>query len=322
MSVGTPAPLAIWFGGQARLAAWIAGHFPAHRLYCEAFGGSAAVLLSKEPAPIEVCNDLDGDLVNLFRVVRSERTCRRLLAAARDTLYAREEFELALQPTEDPVEAARRYLVRQWQSYRGWGERWDAGLTTGGPSSAARRWLGGLELLPAMHARFQRVRIERRDWREVLDFYDRPSTLFYVDPFKMTEDDHIKLVDRLLKLRGLAAVFGYRRVLYYDRLTDRGWRRVDYENAGSLWLSPYLAARRETQVLGPRSLFPPTARDRRIDGARLTHLSRTERSRVRIMMAIRQLSLAGAVPTRRRVAEMTGMSREHVGRRYGDLFKI
>src|SRR5271166_1742362 len=100
-----PSPIT-WFGGKSRLAPRIIGYFPPHKTYVELFGGSAAVLLAKEPSPVEVFNDIDNQLFNLFRVLRDDRAFRRLQRGIELTLYSRAEFDLAKQESDDPVESA------------------------------------------------------------------------------------------------------------------------------------------------------------------------------------------------------------------------
>src|ERR1017187_2722585 len=121
MSIASPIT---WFGGKSRLAPRIIQHFPKHTCFCEPFGGSAAVLLAKEPSPVEVYNDLDGELVNFFRVLRATRLSARLRTRLEDTPTAPADFLLSQQPTDDPVEAARRFMVRQRQSFAGKGGEW------------------------------------------------------------------------------------------------------------------------------------------------------------------------------------------------------
>src|SRR5271168_1781847 len=121
MSVPTPLN---FFGSKTKLAPQIVRHFPPHLTYVEPFGGSAAVLFAKEPAKVEVYNDIDGELVNFFRVLRHPQLCGKLRVVAENTLYARSEFELAKQKCADPVEAARRFLVRHRMSFGGNGENW------------------------------------------------------------------------------------------------------------------------------------------------------------------------------------------------------
>src|SRR5258706_9367454 len=103
-SVSTRLPMQIaspvtWFGGKSKLAQRIIEHFPEHRTYVEVFGGSAAVLITKKPAGVEVYNDIDGQLVNLFRILREPLLCEELRRALESTPYSRGEFDLAKEQT-------------------------------------------------------------------------------------------------------------------------------------------------------------------------------------------------------------------------------
>jgi DNA adenine methylase len=179
----TPSPIN-WFGGKSRLASKIVQHFPTHRTYCEPFGGSAAVLLAKDPSKVEVYNDIDRELVHFFVVLRDPSMFAKLRRAVENTLYARAEFELAKQRCDDPVEAARRFFVRQRQSFGGIGRVWSYSVKNshGGMASGVRRWQRGIEGLPAAHRRLERVQIENDDWRAVISRYDSAETLFFLDP--------------------------------------------------------------------------------------------------------------------------------------------
>ena len=101
-----------YLGGKNRYAREIIEHFPPHFCYLEPCGGSAGVLLNKAPSAVEIYNDLDGEVVNFFRVLRNGHS-GELIDAIRLTPYSREELNHA-RPVKDPVERARRFLVRSW----------------------------------------------------------------------------------------------------------------------------------------------------------------------------------------------------------------
>jgi len=177
-------PPVTFFGSKARSAKRIIAHFPHHVTYCDVFAGSAAVLLAKDASDVEVLNDANGDIVNLFRVLRDPSLFQQLKIIAEPTLYARAEFDLAGELAAEPVERARRFLVRQRQSRAGLGMQWgfcraDSKVNI---ASVVRRWQAGLERLPAVHARLQGVQIEMSDWRVIIDRYDSAETLHYLDP--------------------------------------------------------------------------------------------------------------------------------------------
>src|SRR3546814_12383099 len=101
-------PVIRYHGGKFRLAPWVIQHFPPHRCYVEPFGGAAGVLIQKPRAYAEVYNDMDGDIVNLFRVLRSQGASAMLTEALALTPYARDEFDAAYEPTDDPRSEERR----------------------------------------------------------------------------------------------------------------------------------------------------------------------------------------------------------------------
>nr|MBA3826420.1 DNA adenine methylase [Ktedonobacterales bacterium] len=117
--VSAPFP---WFGGKRRLAPWIIPHFPAHTTYVEVFGGSAAVLFAKPPSALEIYNDLDGELVHFFRVLRDPVLAMDLSERLAWTPYSREEWRTCLTQLRageevDDVERARRWFVAVAQSF-------------------------------------------------------------------------------------------------------------------------------------------------------------------------------------------------------------
>lgn len=329
-------PPITWFGGKSKLAARIVSHFPDHHTYVEPFGGSAAVLLTKPAAKVEVYNDIDRELVNLFTVLRDETLFKRLKEACEHTAYSRAEFELALEPAADPVEAARRFVVRQRQSHGGIGRRWSYCIqdSQGGVSSAVRRWLSGVERLPAVHRRMRNVQIESDDWSAVLKRYDSPRTLFYLDPpypahtrigggyrHELDDEDHRRLAETLLGLRGMAVLSGYRCDAYVT-LEDAGWQRVEYDVPA--YVSPRRDRRKESLWISPSSAESKTSRRepsfRMRQGAYVTHLIRSTATEQLVVGAICRLQSVGERVTFTAVARELDMSREHIARRYRHLF--
>lgn len=105
-------PILRWHGGKWRLAPWVISHFPPHSIYVEPFGGAGSVLIRKPRAHGEVYNDLDGEIVNVFRVLRDRESGEELIRLLTLTPWAREEFNGSYEPTDDPIERARRCVVR------------------------------------------------------------------------------------------------------------------------------------------------------------------------------------------------------------------
>lgn len=134
-------PVVRWFGGKWKLAPWIISHFPPHRIYVEPFGGGASVLLRKPRYYSEVYNDLDGEIVNLFRVLRDRRQATRLIELLHLTPFARQEWRDAYEISDDPVEKARQLLVRSFMGFGANGHNVEAstGFFVPMPGATARR---------------------------------------------------------------------------------------------------------------------------------------------------------------------------------------
>jgi DNA adenine methylase len=287
-----------------------------------------------------VFNDADRALVNLFRVIRDSDSCTKLHRALENTPYSRSEFALAKGKSDDPVEAARRLIVRQRQSRAGLGVCWRYSIcdVEGNMASVVKRWRSGIDGIPAVHRRFRNVQIEADDWRRVLSRYDSSQTLFYLDPpyhpdtvvggsydHELTRADHRELVARLLSLRGMVAISGYQNASYRP-LERAGWKRVDFAvpagssdkrtrgRVESLWLSPSVVNHAENR----KHFMSPTERIR--EGARQSHSVQVAASMKRVSRAIERLRAEGKRITKTSVARAAKMSREHVTRRYGNLF--
>lgn len=236
-----------WYGGKFNHLTWLLPLLPDCHHYCEPFGGSAAVLLNREPSPVETYNDMDGEVVNFFRVLR-DRT-DDLVKAIALTPFSREEFYKAVS-TDDAalseVERARLFFVRARQARTGLAQtaslgRWANCKNTSraGMSGVVSRWLGSVEDLPEIALRLLRVQIENRPAIDVIRLYDSPGTLFYCDPpyihetrgdsnaygFEMDERAHWELARVLRNCKGKAAVSGYQCGLM-DKLY-KGWRRYE-----------------------------------------------------------------------------------------------
>jgi DNA adenine methylase len=199
-----------YIGGKNRLAKRIIEIFPKHTTYVEAFAGGAQVLFHKEPSAVEVLNDLDGEIVNFFRVCQLHH--EELIRYFRFALVSRRLFDL--QKATDPatltdIQRAARYLYLLKNSFaslvRHPNYHWHVVQPPG----------FNLENLPALfentHKRLERVQIECLPYEEILKRFDRLTTLFYLDPpywgrelyrFNFTVDDFVKMEERLRGIRG------------------------------------------------------------------------------------------------------------------------
>lgn len=250
-------PVVRWHGGKWLLAPWIIEHMPPHRVYVEPFGGAASVLMRKPRSYAEVYNDLDDEIVNLFRVLRSSRASE-LIEALRLTPFAATEFFDAYQPCECAVERARRTIVRSLMGFGSNSVHQRSGFRSNSNRSGttpARDWVNYPDALAAVVDRLRGVTVTSRDAQEVMSAHDGPETLHYVDPpyvfgtrtdrkadyaHELSDEQHADLLRFLCGLRGKVILSGYPSALY-DRGLE-GWRRVERAALAD-------GARKRTEVL-------------------------------------------------------------------------
>jgi DNA adenine methylase len=236
-----------WYGGKFSHLDWLLPLLPRTHCYCEPFSGSAAVLLNREPSPVETYNDIDGDVVNFFRMLRDRSD--DLIRSIGLTPFSREEFHLAINGNMKGISdlgRARHFYIRARQARTGLAQtatlgRWANCKNTSraGMSGVVSRWLGGVEALQEIAERLLRVQIENRPALEVIRLYDSADTLFYCDPpylhetrgdskaygFEMEIDQHFELAQALGMCKGKVALSGYR----CDTMDSwyKGWHRFD-----------------------------------------------------------------------------------------------
>lgn len=268
VAIGAPKrPVLRYHGGKWKLARWIMSYFPTHRIYVEPFGGAASVLLQKPRTYAEVYNDLDGEIVNLFRVLRNPSQARELVRLIELTPYAREEFELSYLADGNPIEQARRTVTR---SFMGFGSAAATMQSTGFRANSnrlgttpAHDWMNYPEALRVIIQRLRGVVIENRPAIKIIEHHDNSKALFYVDPpypmstrsrkrckdpcyrFEMTDVEHRELAEILHQVEGMVVISGYACDLYDNELYD-SWHRVERNTYADgarkrtevLWLSP------------------------------------------------------------------------------------
>lgn len=263
--VGITRPALRYYGSKWRIAPWVIQHFPDHHGYVEPFCGGASVLLRKPPGVFEVLNDLDENVVNYFRVLR-ERAAD-LHRALLFTPFSRSETYLSCEPCEDPLERARRFHIRSWQTMHGaphMGRNgWRFGRSGGSTQRASVDDWNDIARLPAVAERLKRVQIEHDDALNIIPRFDKPDTLFFCDPpylfstrsdrwarngyrKEMEDADHKRLAEVLRSIKGMAVVCGYPSEIY-DKLY-RGWKRVAIDTLARtlkaqtrrecLWINP------------------------------------------------------------------------------------
>lgn len=270
MSKRPDRPVLRYHGGKWLLADWIISQMPKHKVYVEPFGGGANVLLRKPPARAECYNDLDGEVVNIFRVLQDPGAAERLRRRLELTPYARQEYELSYEATADPVERACRTITR---SFMGFGSdaatrRHRAGFST--RLSEERcfpsvMWANWPKSIPAFVERLRPVVIEQIAATKLIPRLDRAGTLFYVDPpyvsstrsslndgrkashgyrHEMSDEDHRTLAAQLHKVKGMVMLSGYASALYKELYGE--WHSLERKTLADgarprtecLWFNP------------------------------------------------------------------------------------
>jgi DNA adenine methylase len=275
-----------WYGGKFNHLNWLLPLLPEATHYCEPFGGSAAVLLNRQPALVETYNDLDGEVVNFFRVLRDRQ--EELIQAIGLTPFSREELRIAVEQSIEglsELERARRFFVRARQVRTGLAQTASVGrwahckLTSrAGMAGAVSRWLGSVEGLSEIVQRLLRVQIENGEAIEVIQRYDSEDTLFYCDPpyphdsrgdtnaygYEMTNEQHCQLAEVLQAVKGKVALSGYHCRLLNDLYRD--WHCIEapekqclsvkQPRTEVLWVN-YEISREEIECLTPEKSSLP-----------------------------------------------------------------
>lgn len=239
-------PVFRYYGGKWRIAPQIIALMPKHEVYVEAFAGSAAVLLQKPRVNCEILNDRWDELINVFRCLRDHGEI--MLRGLYFTPYARTEYVHAYEPTQDPIEAARRFIYRSTAGIGTDSSRRRNGFKTSlddGRYGRSKSWASLPENVVQVIERLRGVEIENKDALSVMGQFDRPHTLHYVDPPYMAatrkapkegyrhemmhETSHRELLAFLRTLKGKVIVSGYPHPLY-DRVL-KGWHRRELQGA-------------------------------------------------------------------------------------------
>jgi DNA adenine methylase len=264
-----------YYGSKWRIGNWIASFQPAHTCYVSLFGGGANDIFTRTPSFLEIYNDLDGAVVNFFRILRERPD--ELIRAIAYTPYARAELDLSneFSPDLDDLEWARRFYVRCNQGRSSgssvWKTTWRYMVNDLRTKTVCQDFVA-IDHLAIAAARLKMVQIENRPALNLIEAYDAPGTLFYADPpylhstrnegwlkayqHEMSESDHCALALRLRQIQGMAIVSGYASPLYAELYETRGWQRYDIEartntnsrRVESIWLNPAIIQRRTRQL--------------------------------------------------------------------------
>lgn len=266
-------PALRYHGGKWRMAPWIIGFLPAHDSYIEPYSGSAAVLLRKPRSPIEVYNDLDGNVVTFFRVLRERPD--ELIRAIYWTPFAHAEQQLSLEQCDDELEQARRLYIRSFLTISGPTAQWNSGwrrqkVFSRGRGGNSRMKTAAMSFTEVEHLyqiaeRLRGVTIERMDALDLISKYDNHRAAFYVDPpyvfdtriraadsayqHEMTDDQHRELAAVLHACAGAVLLSGYDCELYQELFNDWPRHTRDVRTNGNtdrmatetLWLNPVAA---------------------------------------------------------------------------------
>lgn len=250
--VALPGPV-VWYGGKGQMTGKILPHLPDAHTYVEPYGGAASLLFAKPPSPIEVYNDLHGDLVALFRTLRNPAAFDRLKDRLVLTLKAREEYESAVYLLRDPAtseeDRAWAFFVAMNQGFGGTYPtpgRWTThkSRVRSGMAASVTSWWRRIAWLDDWHERLARVQIEHRDALAVIRAFDSPDTVFYLDPpyvpdtrvslsayrYEQPPEHHERLVETLLGVQGHVVLSGYAHTIY-DPLVAAGWGTVSFSAA-------------------------------------------------------------------------------------------
>lgn len=252
-------------GSKWSLAQWIIDHMPPHKTYLEPFFGSGAVFFNKEPSQLETINDLDGNVVNLFRVIRDQPD--ELARLVYWTPYSREEYYNSYQPGGelDEVERARRFLVRCWMARGGKtsdraGWRHNINVEKSPNNRMPDQWSSVPDRIMIVTERLKTAQIEHQSALQLIERYKVSSVLIYADPpymlatrsnrhymHEMSDEDHMELLDALDNHPGPVLLSGYDNELYNQRL--KHWHREERKALAEmgrirtevLWINPVAA---------------------------------------------------------------------------------
>lgn len=268
--ISTPErPILRYHGGKWMLAPWIISHFPEHRVYVEPFGGAGSVLIQKPMSYGEVYNDLDGEICNLFRVLRDPESAELLQRSIELTPFARDEYRASFEETQEPVEQARRTIIRSMMGFGSNSLNRDiqSGFRSNSNRSGttpSRDWCNYPTHVRSFVERLMGVVIENKDAMGVMVQHDSGETLHYCDPpyvhdtrmtstahgargynHEMDDDAHRKFAACVRSLNGAVIISGYACPLYDSELFP-DWRRVEraaladgaLKRTEVMWLSP------------------------------------------------------------------------------------
>ena len=233
-----------WYGGKGNMVAKLLPFVPEHTTYVEVYGGGASLLFAKPPSKVEVYNDINHDLVNLFRIIKDPSTFERLHMLLLLTPYSRWEWEQSKDYSSetDPVIRAYKFFMNVRESFSAAQKGWSYSIDTvrRGMSACVSKYLSIISELPDIHLRLSIVQVDCREAIPLIEAYSRPDTFFYLDPpymtstrvvknvydHEMNNDQHITLLETIIKSNSKFMLSGYSNEIYNDMLKD--WNRFEF----------------------------------------------------------------------------------------------
>lgn len=288
-----------YFGSKNKIALQLCKHLPPHHCWVEVFCGSAALTLRKTPAPIEIINDIDQNIINLFEQLRDHRIalCNKIEL----TPYAEDELKKARAKKNKltDLERARRFLVQSMMAINGvfgqekGGFSYSDSYSRHGTDARVSRWNNLPERLKLVVERLKNIRIENKDAKKLmLRFLHRPATLLYLDPPYFTErtngynkdanDEtfHVDILTLALKAKCMVFISGYENELYNRLLTKkRGWTKRSIKTSTKdstgqthirtevVWMNKFFKAALESNTI-PITLTPKEIKNNKLNPIR------------------------------------------------------
>lgn len=235
-------PILKYPGAKWSAASWILENLPEHEIYLEPFFGSGAVFFNKWPVRVETINDMDGNVVNLFRVIRDYPD--ELAELIYLTPWSREEYLSSYTESDNDIEKARRFMVRCWQAFgtlTGCKTGWRHSVAGSSPRMP-EQWSKVPDRVYAVAERLKGAQIECMEAVKLIQKYNDSRCLVYADPpympetrrkgiyaVEMDERQHEVLLGVLEDHKGSVVLSGYDNQLYNDRL--KGWQRIEKKSS-------------------------------------------------------------------------------------------
>lgn len=230
-----------WYGGKHYLCRQLLALMPPHKSYIEVFCGAAHLLFAKKPSKIETINDINGKLIRFFRVMRDREKCAELVRLLDLTPYSRGEYSFCAKNDDGQdgevceIEIARRFFVRVRMCFGGHSiHTCSWAFSKALLSKPVNAFRNATDQLHIFSDRLRLVQIDNCSFERIFEIYDNADALFYCDPpylretrqtygdyeNELTTDGHIRLLNVILKAKGMVMLSGYVSDVYSEYLPD------------------------------------------------------------------------------------------------------